>query len=397
MKNRQSDARSRTASGVVNTYSSAGGLFGFQVGPRLQALADPATKKAGQGRVLERQSFPAAIIFGLDHNDIRPVICRNAQGRLVVYEPVIKLVQTTRWTNLMPRFIERFVLWKPSTWTRSRWSEQSRLKGMLGSTESLSIEVNKAPRYHETGGDIATSIDDLIGERFEHYSYLVGGANTMLSIPAATLMPDAYQIGAEKAAEIAAAAAKKEEEKAQQARRPQVSKFIPEDIKMLKGVSVEVVLKGQNLDLVVLKSIVVKPSKKLRVEVISEDSTAKALVLKMTLDGGFEHAIQNFGAGLELNATTGGKVFSPLLNVEIPVKVEKEIAAAPTTPGAGGAGGGGDAAISPASGPPQAVPAETPEVAASALVSNKPLLNDLDAALLLLPALPTTAEDSPQP
>jgi hypothetical protein len=71
-KNRQSDARSTNSSAAVSSYSPGGGLFGFQIGPRLQALADPASKKAGQGRVLERQTFPVLVIFGIDHEDIMP-------------------------------------------------------------------------------------------------------------------------------------------------------------------------------------------------------------------------------------------------------------------------------------------------------------------------------------
>jgi hypothetical protein len=213
VKNRQSDARSRTTSAVMSTTSTGGGLFGFQVGPRLQALADPASKKAGQGRVLERQSFPALIMFGLDHEDVRPVLDCNDQGEVEVYEPAIKLIQMTRWTNITPRFVERFVPWKPSTWFRSRWSESERMNYLVDG----SLAMKRTDILPEDGDELfANGIHSTLKERFQHYSYQAVGAFSQLSIPVSTSLPQQHQF--------------KKPEKETTAFAPEITQVIPESI-----------------------------------------------------------------------------------------------------------------------------------------------------------------------
>ncbi len=324
LKNRQSDARSRTVSGVVNTYSAAGGLFGFQVGPRLQALADPATRKAGQGRVLERQSFPAAIIFGLDHNDIRPVICRNSDGRLVVYEPVISLVQTTRWTNVSPRFVERFVLWKPRTWTRSRWSEEDRIEEIMDAAERIDLEEFSETQFPWLDRGVAPQIGSLIDERWQHYSYLAGGAKTTLSIPASTLMPDHYQIAVEQAAK-----------KVLTKGTPQINRVIPTSISLAKGQIVEVVLLGENLDSLITQQMksdardsksgwTMVPESNLDARVESQGGGKSALILSLSLEKTKEHKVQTFGAALRFPTMDGAMLFSPPITISIPAEVAAE-------------------------------------------------------------------------
>lgn len=70
----QKDAQSRTANVVANSYSLSGGHFGFHVGPRFQADPDdPDTSKALQGR-MDRQSFPALLLVGVDKEAVRPRI-----------------------------------------------------------------------------------------------------------------------------------------------------------------------------------------------------------------------------------------------------------------------------------------------------------------------------------
>lgn len=379
LKNRQSDARSRTVSGVVNTYSAAGGLFGFQVGPRLQALADPATKKAGQGRVLERQSFPAAIIFGLDHNDIRPVIVKDASGRMSVYEPAIKLVQTTRWTNVVPRFSERFVLWKPSSWTRARWSEQNRVKSLLGSTEWLARQKGQSEELANSYSGITDSIDSLMGERFEHYSYLAGGANTTLSIPAATMMSDNYQLGAAEAFRKLASVGS-----------PKIKKIIPPGFKVVADKPVQIVILGDNLDRLSDDDPVVEPAGKLTAKYVKSESSAGARVVVISLDKSQNQAAGKIGAGLQLKASDGNQMFSPPLTVDIPA-----FSPPPKTNQAPATGAGAAAT------PPQDASAlpkqETPTLGAEKkLVSVSTGEEELTGALLLLPEL-TTADTETAP
>lgn len=65
----QQDVQSRTSNIVVNSYNTSGGIFGFEVGPRLSASIkfDSAVAKT-----LERQTFPALLMFGVDKEDLRP-------------------------------------------------------------------------------------------------------------------------------------------------------------------------------------------------------------------------------------------------------------------------------------------------------------------------------------
>lgn len=119
---------------MVNTFSASGGLFGFQVGPRLRALEDPAARKGGSANVLDRQSFPAVLIIGVDQADLSPVICWNYDGRLYVFEPQLVIRQTSRW-NPLDRKLFSFSKndwWNPLDWHNPRYSERDRVDNLLG-------------------------------------------------------------------------------------------------------------------------------------------------------------------------------------------------------------------------------------------------------------------------
>ena len=85
---------------TVNTYTVDGGLFGFEVGPRLRATEDADRQSSVPADLLERQSFPALVIFGFDANDLRPRVKIDQFGQMRVYEPRIKLTTFTTWHPL---------------------------------------------------------------------------------------------------------------------------------------------------------------------------------------------------------------------------------------------------------------------------------------------------------
>jgi len=98
----QQDAQSRTAMVATNAYSLAGGSFGFQVGPRFTAAPGSIRKPAAY--MLDRQSFPTLLIFGMDQDDIRPRVklirLNDTQVRCDVLEPQIKLTSSSHWLRM---------------------------------------------------------------------------------------------------------------------------------------------------------------------------------------------------------------------------------------------------------------------------------------------------------
>jgi hypothetical protein len=83
---------------AINAYSQ-GNQFGFQVGPRLRAIADPtSTNYSGGAEILDRQSFPALVIIGLDQDACIPQVYWNTQNRRYdLYEPALCLQSANRW------------------------------------------------------------------------------------------------------------------------------------------------------------------------------------------------------------------------------------------------------------------------------------------------------------
>jgi hypothetical protein len=103
VKSRQQDVRTRTPSTAVNAFSFVGGTFGFEVGPRLVAIEDPARNSAsGPANVLERQSFPTLIIFGMEAQDVTPRV-RVEDSRYRLVEPQLALDTYPSWIPLDPR------------------------------------------------------------------------------------------------------------------------------------------------------------------------------------------------------------------------------------------------------------------------------------------------------
>ena len=138
VKQQQKQAQTRSAGGVVNTFSAMGGLFGFQVGPRLKALEDPASRRGGSANILDRQSFPALLFFGIDRADLKLMVKINSYSvkgagkgtgatetvyEYELMEPKIKLVATSRWQPLKFGLFAVESWYNPFNWHRPRFSE----------------------------------------------------------------------------------------------------------------------------------------------------------------------------------------------------------------------------------------------------------------------------------
>jgi hypothetical protein len=99
-RNLQQDVDAIQATVSINTYSVNGGVFGFEVGPRLRAIENPSSLSSKPSNVLERQSFPALVIFGFEDDDLRPRLKADSLGRIRVYERQMKLISGTTWLPL---------------------------------------------------------------------------------------------------------------------------------------------------------------------------------------------------------------------------------------------------------------------------------------------------------
>jgi hypothetical protein len=89
---------------VVNAYS-VGSVFGFQVGPRLRAVgAAAAGKFSGPAQVLDRQSFPALVIIGIEQAGFFPQVRWNDEtGSYELYEPTLSFNSVNRWVPARKR------------------------------------------------------------------------------------------------------------------------------------------------------------------------------------------------------------------------------------------------------------------------------------------------------
>jgi hypothetical protein len=124
-KSLQHDVDAINSTTSVNTYSVNGQMFGFEVGPRLRAVAN-AYKGSGAATVLERQAFPAMIILGFEDDALRPRIVRNNFGEFRVVEPWIRIGTT--------------VSWHPLSASGARLTEQHRLELVQKLDQGLSSE-----------------------------------------------------------------------------------------------------------------------------------------------------------------------------------------------------------------------------------------------------------------
>jgi Fibronectin type III domain len=99
-KSLEQDFSSLTPDVVANSYST-GEMFGFQVGPQLRAIEEARRGKAsGPGEILERQSFPALVIYGFDADDILPYVTVTPDGKYQLLEPVVNMVSAHSWVSV---------------------------------------------------------------------------------------------------------------------------------------------------------------------------------------------------------------------------------------------------------------------------------------------------------
>jgi hypothetical protein len=186
VKNKQFDIRTRSQQISVSAFSGTDGKYGFQVGPRLQAIGDPTGKNKGASQVLERQSFPALLILQLGDVDLQPKLWMDTNKHsYYVLEPQITFSQMRRWTEVRSHAFPRR---QPFSFFAMDWlcrpiSEKRRL---------LAAAKLNAAQYSLT--KVALSLDEILvktlQKRIENLkSQMVGGEGKIL-LSAKDIVPD---------------------------------------------------------------------------------------------------------------------------------------------------------------------------------------------------------------
>jgi len=112
-------------------------MFGYQIGPAYTAVADHNSSKAEGGDILQRQSFPALLLFGVRNEVAEPRVFRvqtsspgaDRADRLIVLRPYMSLQQTWHWSPLRRLFADNFRITESerASWVESLYHAQEQL------------------------------------------------------------------------------------------------------------------------------------------------------------------------------------------------------------------------------------------------------------------------------
>ncbi len=193
VKSQRKDVQTRSVSAAVSSYSNGGAIIGFQIGPRLKALEDPASRKNRSANVLERQSFPALLVFGLEGRDIYPRMQVVEGGRLAAYEPQIMLNQKTHWNPLSYKFagpnqwFNPLKAWPP--YWQPAFTEKKRTERLLDWNEAKLDLKRQSPNWPYEKEKFLGGITADLQERFKHIAGRAYGVTATTGIPAEICVP----------------------------------------------------------------------------------------------------------------------------------------------------------------------------------------------------------------
>jgi len=156
------DSRTLTNLNAVTSYSISGGVFGYQISPRLQALADPTGEDPEADMILQPITFPVLVILGVDERDLQ------------VYDiDAIAFEQTSRWLRAgHPRRDKQFLGRTFDRWGKPRLSEMDMMR--------RAYELDEAER--DLGSIECRSTHErttaLLTNRIETLGFLTNAATT---------------------------------------------------------------------------------------------------------------------------------------------------------------------------------------------------------------------------
>lgn len=177
-KSRQFDIRTITQLTSVNAFSSDG-TFGFQVGPRMQAIGG-AKKNNGPESIMERQSFPALLVLGLNNVDFQVKLLAEANTdgaatNIVILEPTLTMTQTRRWQPLDRVGIIGRDWYNPLNWLNPRLGEDARIK--------ISEELDAAMIYAKEMSKVSPTYAVLQKRIMHLQAQMIGGESVVYFDP----------------------------------------------------------------------------------------------------------------------------------------------------------------------------------------------------------------------
>lgn len=155
------DVSTRSNLNAVTSYSISGGSFGYQIAPRLQAMANPAADEAKPDLVLQPITFPVLIIIGIDDWDFKTY---GVQA--------IGFHQSTRWLRAGDPTADRRPLGRAfdRLLRKPRLSEEDMMRRMLSLSDSLK-ELNALTEDEKKQH---LSLTHYAQERINMYGFIAG-------------------------------------------------------------------------------------------------------------------------------------------------------------------------------------------------------------------------------
>jgi hypothetical protein len=181
IKQRRHDVATRSAMAIANSYSAGGGVFGFQIGPRLRALAEPENRKSKPAQTLDRQSFPVLVLFGVASDDLRPILV-NTGGTITVYERRMVTRYSHRWQRTDRH---RWLVWLNDP--KKKPSDLLHRHATL--TDLFKLNKARKARWSRAQAEASSSLMSKGDEIYEVFDRAVFGAVTKQRVPAFFLVP----------------------------------------------------------------------------------------------------------------------------------------------------------------------------------------------------------------
>lgn len=192
VRQRRKDVATRSTVAVATSYTLAGGVFGFEIGPRLRALADPDARKSESAMILDRQAFPILILLGLNEDTARPLIMWGSKKSdegvrgIRLWQLRATFTYHTNWTRNSQGLLSIF---KPK---RNPSDVVNELFEIQDIKENYEDKFNGFLNSFQDGKEFA-SFDRFrrqILSDFESFSRKLYGARFSISLPAAWLSPN---------------------------------------------------------------------------------------------------------------------------------------------------------------------------------------------------------------
>jgi hypothetical protein len=240
VKSVQKDSKIMSLNSVSNAFSHGGGIFGYRIGPKFKSL-DLQDDDDEFGNILEAQSFPIFILMGTDEGYLYPKImdcgqfpddvnkpsaCKNHKLNLIVYEPVLNIIQSAHWSPITDHW------YSLGGWFNHRSSEEELIQRLL-EAHNENIETHNIKDL-DNKKDLTNKSLKRLKEKLES-KVLIQESHQVSTLdqtfPIDLIIPPIQSKSAEKV-------------------EVQISEIAPERIRVVKGTpeTVQLVITGEHLE-----------------------------------------------------------------------------------------------------------------------------------------------------